>query len=292
MLVTFSSATTALRCVTGLLVVFVTVIIILALLTMVPMVPDRSYAEVFVTSPSQQPPPLTLRTANAFSQAVDDFIQHFTVRTKHLHPPSTVAANKMKHDSKHQAALSKQKLADSKKNPHVSHGDMETLARKLDGFANPPSTTTPTTPTPPTPPTPPTGGGSTQLPVSVIPTPWSGGTARLSATDNHRILMDGKPLGVARHTRGPQIEKVIYDLNGAVNARLMLRKNRQLTLSFAPIVSKLNGRGTTLTSHQADRTPGTVIVGLTRPTKSQYRAYQSGFVQRAAHSFVSGRVQR
>ena len=104
--------------------------------------------------------------------------------------------------------------------------------------------------------------------------------------------MDGKLLGVARHTRGPQIEKVIYDLNGAVNARLMLRKNRQLTLSFAPIASKLNGRGTTLTSPQADRTPGTVIVGLTRPTKSQYRAYQSGFVQRAAHSFVSGRVQR
>jgi len=166
MLVTFSSATTALRCVTGLLVVFVTDIIILALLTMVPMVPDRSYAEVFVTSPSQQPPPLTLRTANAFSQAVDDFIQHFTVRTKHLHPPSTVAANKMKHDSKHQAALSKQKLADSKKNPHVSHGDMETLARKLDGFANPPSTTTPTTPTPPTPPTPPTHPQTTYIKAS------------------------------------------------------------------------------------------------------------------------------
>ena len=153
--------------------------------------------------------------------------------------------------------------------------------------------TPPTTPTPPPTPPPPTGGNPTLPPPnSVIPTPWSGGTARLSARDNHRILMDGKPLGVARRTRGPQTEKVIYDLNGAVNARLMLRKNRQLTLSFAPIASKLNGRGTKLTSHQSDRTPGTVIVGLTRPTKSQYRAYQSGFVQRAAHSFVSGRVQR
>ena len=114
----------------------------------------------------------------------------------------------------------------------------------------------------------------------------------MPAKTNHNILMNGKSVGVVRQTRGPQAEKVIYDWNGALNARLMLRKNRQLTLSFSPIISNTVDRGIKLSSLQVDRPPSKVVVGLTRPTKSQYRAYQGGFVPRAVQSFVSGRMQR
>ena len=162
----------------------------------------------------------------------------------------------------------------------------------------PPTPTTPTTPTPPPttpPPPPPTGGGPVQPPIKVLPTPWSGGTTRMSSKDNHHILLNGKSVGQVRVTRGPQAERVVYDWNGAVNARLLLRKNRQLTMSFSPIVSNVVIRGTQLaafTSEADDAPPGVVVVGLSRPTKSQYRAYTGGFVPRAVQSFTSGRVQR
>ena len=113
----------------------------------------------------------------------------------------------------------------------------------------------------------------------------------------YRFIMNSRPPEAKnpsgnRFMEKKKAEKVIYDWNGALNARLMLRKNRQLTLSFSPIISNVVARGTKLTSHQVDRPPSKVVVGLTRPTKSQYRAYQGGFVPRAVKSFVSGRMQR
>lgn len=132
-------------CVSGALVALTSVLVLALLLTSPSLSPP--HVETYLpTTPATTPQPLTMHTANEFSDAVDTFITHYSHRAKDLRPSTVTQAHTKKKQANSLKVTSQHMLAKQKKDGKMSLDTMKRISSLVDHFANPTPTPAPSHP--------------------------------------------------------------------------------------------------------------------------------------------------